>query len=642
MIAAQYHLPAASHPDSAALAVWAHILGNEPAGRLYQQLNSPHIAANTYAWINALAERSVLFAGAHLEDKHSVVLAEAALVKAIESPGILTETHIKRAQIDTDTHFKQLLKSPEALAIALSESIGQGDWRLLFLQQEAIKRVTQADIKRVIKAYLKPDNRTLGQFIPTQKLDRAMIPAAIDIKAIADAAQYPPATQHGERFDPTPAALEARTVRSSLRSGIPLLILNKRNRADAITLRIQLRWGDKKSLQSANPYAASWVDAMLQEGSNGLSKQALTDALAQLQSTWTINSHPTGATININSDTPHVLAVLELLNTVLKRPVFEATAFERLRSSQLTMLNTQLSNPETQANDSIAHRNNLDQTLNPRDWRYRLNTAQTIDTLRALTVKDIQTSYRQFWTAAHASVSVVGTVPQGLQTALEHLLSDWSASDIAAKQAYVRQSNDYVVGHPFTQQLHIHDKANAVIASQAAFRLKRSDQDYWDLQIGANILGGDPFTSRIGKRVRVKEGLSYSAGSYIQVDPIDDSAAYLSYASFDPKNLAKVQLALSEELDNLVQKGITLQELKDSQAHLQHALDQQRASDHYLAGHLLYQSEMGLDFSLQTQHLERIQSATLDSVNTALKKYFGELSQHQIEVSAGDFTKATH
>ena len=95
-------------------------------------------------------------------------------------------------------------------------------------------------------------------------------------------------------------------------------------------------------------------------------------------------------------------------------------------------------------------------------------------------------------------------------------------------------------------------------------------------------MGGDQFTSRIGKRVRVQEGLSYSAYSYINVDTRDDRSAYIANASFAPQNLAKVQAAMREELANFVAKGITEQELADTQTNLSQSLDQQRASDGYL------------------------------------------------------------
>ncbi len=641
-VAALYHLPAASHADSAALAMLANVLGTEPSGRLYKQLNEQSLVANSYAYINPLAERSVLNVGAQIEGKQTLAGAETALLKATESVKTISADELKRAQQEYEADFNQLLKNPETIAIALSESIGHGDWRLLFVQREAVRKVQTADVARVAATYLKPDNRTVGVFIPTEKPNRADIPAAPNATAVADATTFAAPRKQGERFDPTPAALETRTVRSTLSQGTPFITLQKQNRGDAVTLQIQLRWGTRAAINAAHnaskgKEAASWVAPMLLEGSEGLSKQALGDALSALKSTLNITSSPVGATVSIVSDQANLLAVLKLLDTVLKKPAFDAAALERLRSASLAGLAAQLQDPESKAGEAIAQRGNIDQGLTPADWRYSLSTEQTVAATQSLSVAQLKQAYRDFWTTQHASVSAVGTLPDGLKPALEAALNSWSASPTAAKQPYERQANPHVANTSFANRLQLNDKTNAVFAAQAAFKLKRSDTDYWPLQIGSAILGGDPFTSRIGKRVRVTEGLSYSAGSYINVDTRDDRAVYAAYASFAPKNLAKVQTAIKEELASVLKDGITAKELADTQAYLLQTLEQQRASDAYLAGHLLYQTEMGLNFNLHTQHRERIQNATVDSVNAALRQHFSGLKI--IEISAGDWTK---
>jgi zinc protease len=637
-VAALYHLPAASHPDSAPLAMLANVLGTEPSGRLYKQLNKPSLVANSYAYVNPLAERSVFNVGAQIEGKQTLAAAEAALLKATESVKTITAEELKRAQQEFEADFNQLLKSPETIAISLSESIGHGDWRLLFMQREAVKKIQLADVVRVAAAYLKPDNRTVGVFIPTDKPNRAEIAAAPNASAVADATTFAASQKQGERFDPTPAALEARTVRGTLNQGTPFITLQKQNRGDAVTLHVQLRWGTKAAINAArSKEAASWVSAMMLEGSEGLSKQALGDALSQLKSTMNIASSPVGATITVVSEQANLIPVLKLLDTVLKKPTFDAAALERLRSASLAGLAAQLQDPEAKAGEAIAQRGNIDQGLTPADWRYNLSTEQTIAATKSLTLAQIKQAYRNFWTTQHASVSVVGTLPDGLKPALETLLSGWSASPVAAKQSYERQPNPHVASTAFANSIQLNDKTNAVFAAQAAFAMKRSDANYWPLQIASYILGGDSFTSRIGKRVRVTEGLSYSAGSYINVDTRDDRAVYAAYASFAPKNLAKVQLAMKEELTRILKDGITAAELSDTQAYLLQSLDQQRASDAYLAPHLHYQQDTGLDFSVHSQHRERIQNASVDSVNAAAKQYFSDLKM--IEVSAGDWSK---
>ena len=53
-----------------------------------------------------------------------------------------------------------------AVASALNEYIAAGDWTLYVTSDEALKKVTAADVKRVANTYLLEDKRTTGWFIP--------------------------------------------------------------------------------------------------------------------------------------------------------------------------------------------------------------------------------------------------------------------------------------------------------------------------------------------------------------------------------------------------------------------------------------------------------------------------------------------
>jgi zinc protease len=71
-----------------------------------------------------------------------------------------------------------MLTNTQSVAMNLGGAAGSGDWRDIFLSRDEIAKVTPADVERVAKAYLKPSNRTLGEFIPaTMAPDRAEIPA---------------------------------------------------------------------------------------------------------------------------------------------------------------------------------------------------------------------------------------------------------------------------------------------------------------------------------------------------------------------------------------------------------------------------------------------------------------------------------
>jgi hypothetical protein len=65
--------------------------------------------------------------------------------------------------------------------VSLSGAIAQGDWRLFFLQRDRVRAAKAADVQRVAEAYLLPDNRTLGLFIPTSAPKRPPAPQLVDV-----------------------------------------------------------------------------------------------------------------------------------------------------------------------------------------------------------------------------------------------------------------------------------------------------------------------------------------------------------------------------------------------------------------------------------------------------------------------------
>jgi len=86
------------------------------------------------------------------------------------------------------------------------------------LHRDRLKSVTVADVQRVATTYIKPDNRTVGLYYPTEKPDRAEMPATPDVAALVKDYRGDTTLAVGEAFDPSPANIEARTTRITLPS----------------------------------------------------------------------------------------------------------------------------------------------------------------------------------------------------------------------------------------------------------------------------------------------------------------------------------------------------------------------------------------------------------------------------------------
>ena len=170
-VMAVYHVPAGSHPDAAALNVMAEVLGDRPSGRLYKALVDNKKAVGASMGMEELHDPGFLLASATLKLDQSLDEARQILLKTVE--GLPAEPpskeEVDRAKTRLLKNIELEMNDSQSVALELSEYYSMGDWRLMFLMRDRIQAVTEADVLRVAKAYLKESNRTLATFIPTDR-----------------------------------------------------------------------------------------------------------------------------------------------------------------------------------------------------------------------------------------------------------------------------------------------------------------------------------------------------------------------------------------------------------------------------------------------------------------------------------------
>ena len=213
------------------------------------------------------------------------------------------------------------------------------------------------------------------------------------------------------------------------------------------------------------------------------------------------------------------------------------------------------------------------------------------------------------------------------------MLSGWDAEQ---PYAHIEAKADANIGGS-TEDILTPGKANATYFATMAIPMRDDHVDYPALVIGNFILGGGSLSSRLGDRVRQKEGLSYGVGSGFNASSLDQRGAFYLYAITNPKNMPKVKTVILEELDKLLTDGISEKELTlAKQGYLQKA-QVSRSRDSALAG--LLSSSLRANRTMQhTTQLEKaIQNLTKEQVLAALKKHIRKERLHI--VAAGDLKK---
>src|SRR5437899_1441551 len=284
-----YHLPAGSHPDFAALDVAAEILGDSPSGRLYKALVETKRATNVAGYSYQLKEPGVALFSASVRKESSLEDARGILLRTIDEVASkpFTSEEVERARARMLKEFDLLVNSSDRVGLRISEWAGMGDWRLMFLNRDNLRKATAADIQRAAAYYLKPDNRTVGLFIPTAQPDRTAIPDAPDIAAMLKDYKGDALMAAGEAFDPSPENIDSRTQRATLPGGLKLAMIPKGTRGNAVQANLHLEFGDENSLKGYSAIGRM-TSAMLMRGTTKHTRQQLQDELDKLRARMNI------------------------------------------------------------------------------------------------------------------------------------------------------------------------------------------------------------------------------------------------------------------------------------------------------------------------------------------------------------------
>ena len=632
LIVASYHIASAQHADSAPLTIMSLILGDTPTGRLHKALVEKGLATSAGAYDTSSYDPGLLLAFATLRKQDSIDSARDTLLKVMEGFATQppTEEEVNRAKVKFSSDFDRLLANTEQLGVALSESIAAGDWRLLFLGRDQIRKVTAADVQRVALHYLKNDNRTLAMFIPTDKPDRAEIPARPDVAALLKDYKGDAAVAAGEAFDPSQENIDRRTTRASLPGGMKLALLPKNTRGSLVQAQVRLHFGDLESLTGKG--AAPGVSAgLLSKGTRRLTRQQLDDELARLKATLSISGGADSATATIQTVRENLPQVMRLMADSLREPAFSPGEFEQLKRQAQSAIEAQRREPQGVAV------NELQRLFNPYpkgDPRYVGTFDEQLTALGKVTLGDVKRFHTDFYGASDAELAVVGDFDMAELTKLAgELFGDWKSP-----HQFARLVSVYRDIPPMNQTIETPDKANAFFIARENLKLRDDDPDYPAMELGNYMLGGGFLNSRLSTRIRQKEGLSYGVGSQLAVSSQEQVGYLIGYAIYAPQNVAKLEAAFRGEIERVLKDGFTGDEVAAAKRGWLDSRKVNRAQDEILVSALAINLYLDRTMQWSADLEKKLEALTPEQIRDAMRRHIDPAKISVIK--AGEFAKA--
>ncbi|MBV9081325.1 MAG: insulinase family protein [Acidobacteriaceae bacterium] len=200
------HVPALANPDGPLGNILGDVLTNSPSGRLYKALVDTKKAGSVSSFATDTKEPGMLLIFAHAPKAADLDDIKATFLRVLDDTekSVPTDEEVNRAKTKLGSRFDLMLRNSEQLGLFLSEYIAAGDWRLAFITRDRTNKAITAEVDQFARTYLKESNRTVGEFVPTEKPDRAEVPPPPDIAALVKGYKGGQAIAQGEAFIPVP------------------------------------------------------------------------------------------------------------------------------------------------------------------------------------------------------------------------------------------------------------------------------------------------------------------------------------------------------------------------------------------------------------------------------------------------------
>lgn len=630
-VAMGYHISSFSDKEYAANTALISILTNNPSGVLYKALIETKLATNVYGFSITLKDPGLGYFACEIpKDKDLKAAQDAFLQTMNEVPKMtFTEDDLKRAKNELLKQFENTYNKTIDLTVALTENIGAGDWRLFFIDRDNVEKLTLADIQNVAKKYYLQSNRTWGRFVPENNTERVKVSDTPDIAALTNGYKGKVLEANKATFETSVDNILKTTEMGKSASGGHYALLEKPSKGDKIEARFLLRMGDEKSLEGKN-LIADLTAKMLKLGTKTRSKKDINDQLDQYKTSINVQGNVDGLYVGVSTDKNNLNNALVLLKDILRNPIFDASEFEKLKLETKSGLEANKSEPQALVTEAIEKKT----ALYPKSHPYYSQTSdEKLAELSTITLDDIKKYYKDFYNGSSSKVAFVGGIDKKIiKSFLAETLDNWNA-----KFTYTRIPTQYFEINAYNNTIQVNDKTNAIVLGKINLNIGLNEPDFPAVEMANEMLGGGFLSSRIPKRLREAEGLSYGAGSFISGNGIDKTGDWGVYAFFNPSFKDKLDNALKEEIQKALDKGFSKE---DFDAAVKSWLQQRQTTlgtDEFLARQLREYLDQNKSFKEYSDYENKVKALDVAKVNAAMKKYFD--LQKFVLIYAGDFTK---
>jgi len=617
-----YHTPPVSHPDympmvildallSGAKAMFSFGQSQARSARLYRALVETQLASAVGSNYHPSLDPYLLTIGATARDGVNPERVEAAVLEQVD---------LLRQERTNEDALRVAIRQAQAQFAYSAESVSDQALTLGFLDMvddparidrvlDELRAVTPDAVQRVAQTYLRPENRVLGWFIPSDGRNPLSTPTAV-------------APQPAERdVRPTDRRASAavhsvgghspQATRHTCANGLRLLI--QPNPASS-TLAVE-GYADAGAIHD-DPQTvgrASLMAAMLRRGSqihtfselnqllDGAGASVGTNAGRNALSFW-------GQSLAADAD-----LLYGTLHECLTQPAFAAEEVDKYRGQLLTHLGILATDTGYRADRAFMG------ALYGPDHPYGRSTIGTPETLPTLDPSALRAYHERQLDPSTMVVAVVGDVqPQAVIEAIERSLGSWRPqTDLKARQPLSGQNPHQVLRCP----VEIPERPQIDLLL-GVIGLSRRSPDYYPAMMANIILGRLGMMGRLGANVRDAQGLAYYCSSSLRAGY--GVLPWSIVAGVAPDHVERAVEAMLAEVRHLCDEPVSPEELADCKSYLVGAQPLRLETNEGIANHLLLIEEHALGEDYGQRYPDLINAVSAEDIQRVVNSYWAD------------------
>jgi zinc protease len=581
-----WHIPELRHADVPILDVLAVLLGGGRSSRLHQQVREKqgvahHVDAWTYSpGLPGLFGVSAVVDGKQFSAARDAILAEVEKVKT----NLVSAEELSKAVKQFISATLSSRKTMEGQAQNLGGNwLAANDLNFSERYLAAVKRVTTADIQRVARQYLTPENRTLYALLPE--------------------GHTPKVAAHAE------TNVEHPIQKIELPNGLKLLV-KEDHRLPFVEFRAVLQGGVLAETE-ANNGITSLLARLLLKGTPTRNAEQIATEIESVGGH--IDSYGGNQSFGVNAEvlSEDFATGLALVSDVLLNPIFPADELEREREVQLAGIAAR--RDDLLKSCSLAMRRALFGANS-----FGLDPIGTEASVAKVSVADLKSFHQKLAVPDNCVLAIFGDVKtDAVKAAVEKAFGSWQLADGKSGNPNSHLpspiSNN---SHLPTRVTETRDKKQSVLVIGFPGATMFSEDRYAleILQECCSDLG-----SRLFLRIREQLGLAYYVGAQTMSGVATGYFAF--YTGTEPAKAELVEKELLKEAELLRSEGLTAEELKRAKAKIIGGKKISRADLGHLASTSALDELYGLGWQRSELDDAKYEAVTLEQIKGVAQKY---------------------